>query len=143
MMRRWQTYPRMDSNLMTAMDGLIKKRLRVVEAASRDVGRGLLRLDPVDMQSMGVRSGDIVLIAGARSAVGKVMPAHKDSRGQSRVQMDGVLRESAACSIDDLVELQKTESIDAQRITIRPRKVRPVERDLEYIASACRRIARS
>ena len=135
MMRRWQTYPRMDSNLMTAMDGLIKKRLRVVEAASRDVGRGLLRLDPVDMQSMGVRSGDIVLITGARSAVGKVMPAHKDSRGQSRVQMDGVLRESAACSIDDLVELQKTESIDAQRITIRPRKVRPVERDLEYIAS--------
>ncbi len=120
---------------MSALDGPNKKQLRVVEAASRDVGRGLLRLDPVDMQSMGVRSGDIVLITGARSAVGKVMPAHKDSRGQSRVQMDGVLRESAACSIDDLVGLQKTESIDAERLTIRPRKIRPIERDLEYIAS--------
>jgi transitional endoplasmic reticulum ATPase len=125
----------MDSNFMSALDGPNKKQLRVVEAASRDVGRGLLRLDPVDMQSMGVRSGDIVLITGARSAVGKVMPAHKDSRGQSRVQMDGVLRESAACSIDDLVGLQKTESIDAERLTIRPRKIRPIERDLEYIAS--------
>ena len=120
---------------MSTIDVSTRKRLRVVEAASRDVGRGLLRLDPVDMQSIGVRSGDIVLIIGQRTAVGKVMPAHKDARGQSRIQMDGVLRESVNCGIDDFVEIQKVETADAERITLRPRKIRPIERDLDYIAS--------
>ncbi|XZE19259.1 CDC48 family AAA ATPase [Pirellulaceae bacterium SH449] len=117
------------------MDAGIKVRLRVVEAASRDVGRGLVRLDPADMESVGVRTGDIVLITGKRSTVAKVMPAHKDSRGQSWIQLDGVLRESAACSIDDLIEIEKTDFCDAEQVTIRPRKIRPVERDLDYIAS--------
>lgn len=117
------------------MDAGIKVRLRVVEAASRDVGRGLVRLDPADMESVGVRTGDIVLITGKRSTVAKVMPAHKDSRGQSWIQLDGVLRESAACSIDDLIEIEKADCCDAEQVTIKPRKIRPVERDLDYIAS--------
>ena len=120
---------------MSIMDATTKLRLRVVEAASRDVGRGLIRLDPSDMELLGVRPGDIVKIIGKRSSVGKVMPAQKDSRGQSWIQIDGVIRESAGCSIDDLVEIEKTNCSNAQRVTIRPRKVKPVERDLEYIAS--------
>jgi len=117
------------------MDTTTKLRLRVVEAASRDVGRGLIRLDPSDMDLLGVRPGDIVMITGKSSSVGKVMPAQKDSRGKSWIQIDGVIRESAGCSIDDLVEIEKTNCSSAQRVTIRPRKVKPVERDLDYIAS--------
>ena len=110
-------------------------KLRVVEASSRDVGRALVRLDPVDMQSLGIRSGDIVMMSGSRSAVGKAMPAHKDARGQSRIQMDGVLRETVGCGIDDTIEIQKIDAIEAEQITLRPRKIRPIERDLDYIAS--------
>lgn len=120
---------------MSAMDATTKMRLRVVEAASRDVGRGLIRLDPSDMESMGLRPGDIMKITGKRSTVGKAMPSHKESRGQSWVQIDGVIRESAGCSIDDLVEIEKTVCQDAIEVTIRPRKVKPIERDLDYIAS--------
>nr|MCU0714169.1 AAA family ATPase [Pirellula sp.] len=120
---------------MSAMDATTKMRLRVVEAASRDVGRGLIRLDPSDMESMGLRPGDIIQITGKRTTVGKAMPAHKDSRGQSWVQIDGVMRESAGCSIDDLIEIEKTTCRDASQVTIRPRKVKPIERDLDYIAS--------
>lgn len=120
---------------MSAMDATTKMRLRVVEAASRDVGRGLIRLDPSDMESMGLRPGDIIKITGKRSTVGKAMPSHKESRGQSWVQIDGVIRESAGCSIDDLVEIEKTVCQDAIEVTIRPRKVKPIERDLDYIAS--------
>ncbi len=120
---------------MSIMDATTKLRLRVVEAASRDVGRGLIRLDPSDMDLLGVRPGDIVMITGKRSSVGKVMPAQKDSRGQSWIQIDGVIRESAGCSIDDLVEIEKTNCSNAQRVTIRPRKVKPVDRDIDYIAS--------
>ena len=120
---------------MSIMDATTKLRLRVVEAASRDVGRGLIRLDPSDMDLLGVRPGDIVMITGKRSSVGKVMPTQKDSRGQSWIQIDGVTRESAGCSIDDLVEIEKKNCSNAQRVTIRPRKVKPVDRDLDYIAS--------
>lgn len=120
---------------MSAMDATTKMRLRVVEAASRDVGRGLIRLDPSDMESMGLRPGDIIQITGKRTTVGKAMPAHKDSRGQSWVQIDGVMRESAGCSIDDLIEIEKITCRDASQVTIRPRKVKPIERDLDYIAS--------
>ncbi|MFN7841287.1 MAG: CDC48 family AAA ATPase [Pirellula sp.] len=125
----------MDLNRMSATDATTKMQLRVVEAASRDVGRGLIRLDPSDMESIGVRPGDIVMITGKKSTVGKVMPAHKDSRGQSWVQIDGVIRESAGCSIDDLVVIEKTACSDARSVTIRPRKVKPIDRDLDYIAS--------
>ncbi len=120
---------------MSIIDTHSKMKLRVVEASSRDVGRGLVRLDPVDMQSLSIRSGDVVTITGTRSAVGKAMPAHKDARGQSHVQMDGVLRETVGCGIDDLVDIQKVEAVEAEQITLRPRKIRPIERDLDYIAS--------
>jgi transitional endoplasmic reticulum ATPase len=87
------------------------------------------------MQTLGLRAGDLVRIDGNRSAVAKVMPSHKDCRGSSRIQIDGVLRESASCGLDDLVELHKVEPVEASRVTLRPRKVRPIERDLDYIAT--------
>lgn len=110
-------------------------KLRVIEAASRDVGRGLVRLDPADMQTLGIRSGDIVSIVGQKNAIGKALPAHREARGKSHVQIDGVLRESAGCGIDDFVEIQKIIASDATSVTVRPRKIRPVERDLDYIAT--------
>ena len=110
-------------------------RLRVTESSGRDVGRGLIRLDPADMQAMSVRSGDILLVSGSRTTVGKAMPAQKDSRGTSRIQMDGVLREAAGCGIDDFVTIKKVDAFDADVITLRPRNIRPIEKDLDYIAS--------
>ncbi len=120
---------------MSTLSSQPSLRLRVIEAASRDVGRGLVRLDPADMATLGIRSGDIVKILGQKAAIGKALPAHRETRGQSHVQIDGVLRETASCGIDDFVEIQKTDASDAVSITVRPRKIRPVERDLDYIAS--------
>ena len=34
--------------------------LKVVEAAKKDAGRGLARIDPVDMEQLDVSFGDIV-----------------------------------------------------------------------------------
>ncbi len=110
-------------------------QLRVVEAASRDVGRGLVRIDPADMARLGARTGDVVLVRGKKSAVGKLMPAQRTERGQVCVHLDGLLRESAGCSLNESVELQTVDATTAEHITLRPRKIRPIERDLEYIAS--------
>ena len=48
-------------------------RLKVVEAQKRDVGRGIVRMDPQDMERLGGSVGEIVEIEGKRKSVAKVM----------------------------------------------------------------------
>ena len=43
--------------------------LRVAEALSKDVGRGLVRLDPQDLERRGGESGDVVVLDGRGSAI--------------------------------------------------------------------------
>lgn len=110
-------------------------QLRVIEAASRDVGRGLVRMDPADMARLNARTGDVILVKGKKSTVGKLMPAQRAERGQACVYLDGLLRESAGCGLNERVDLERVEAPAAEQVTLRPRNVRPIERDLDYIAS--------
>ncbi len=110
-------------------------QLRVVEAASRDVGRGLVRIDPADLARLGARPGDVVLVRGKKTSVGKLMPAQRSERGQACVHLDGLLRESSGAGLNEPVELELAQAQTAEHVTLRPRKIRPIERDLDYIAS--------
>ena len=56
--------------------------LRVAEALPKDVGRGLARLDPQEMERLGARIGDVVEIVGKRATVARAMPTYADQRGQ-------------------------------------------------------------
>ena len=120
---------------MSVAESPIKVQLRVVEAASRDVSRGIVRVDPTDIAALGARNGDLVLVTGKKTALGKLLPAQKDDRGFARVQLDGLLRESAGCGLNDFVHLQRIDATEAEQVTLRPRKIRPIERDLDYIAT--------
>ena len=95
-------------------------KLKVMEALPKDLGRGLARLDPADLASLGIAVGDVVTVIGKRATVVKAMPAYKDTRGQSRVQIDGVTRENAGASVDQIVELVKTSARPAQRVVLEP-----------------------
>jgi len=110
-------------------------KLRVSESPSRDVGRGLVRLDPADLERLQLRSGDVVLIQGDRKAVGKAMLAQQDSRGQSRIQMDGLIREAAGCGVDTFVDVSKASTRPAELVRLKARRMRPNDRDLDYIAT--------
>ena len=120
---------------MSVVELPVKIQLRVIEAVSRDVGRGIVRVDPADIVALGARNGDLVLVSGKKTALGKLLPAQKDDRGLARVQLDGLLRESAGCSLNETVHLQRTEAVEALQVTLRPRKIRPIERDMDYIAT--------
>ena len=50
-------------------------KLRVTEAKTKDVGRGIARIDPDYMEQLKVAVGDIVEITGARKTYAKVMPS--------------------------------------------------------------------
>lgn len=114
---------------------LTETRLRIAEAESRDVGRALVRMDPQNMRELGLRSGDIVLLEGERSAVGKVLPCKQDERGKAKLQIDGLLRDAIGGSVGTYVVVKKIEASPASQVTLRPRKIKPIERDLDYIAN--------
>ena len=83
-----------------------KLSLRVAEAPQKDVGRGLVRIDPQDLNRLGVGIGDVVEISGKRATVARAMPAYTDQRGQNLIQMDGILRANAQTGLDDRVTVR-------------------------------------
>jgi len=121
--------------MATEKTGTTSLKLRVTEALSKDVGRGIARVGPEDLTRLDLSIGDLVEVTGKRSAVCKVMPAHKDLRGESRIQIDGLLRENAGAVLDEFVTVCKTTCKPAQKVVLAPANVRPSGRDLEYIGS--------
>ncbi|MBX0328862.1 CDC48 family AAA ATPase [Oscillochloris sp. ZM17-4] len=94
--------------------------LRVAEALPKDVGRGLVRLDPQNLDALGVRIGDIVQITGKRATVARAMPAYAEQRGQGLVQVDGILRVNAGAGLDERVSIQRVESQPARSLALAP-----------------------
>ena len=95
-------------------------RLRVAEALPRDVGRGFVRLDPVDLARLGVAIGDILEITGQRATVARAMPAYAEQRGQRLIQMDGILRANAGAGIDEQVIARTTAAQAALTVVLAP-----------------------
>ncbi len=115
----------------TAEEATLK--LKATEALAKDLGRGLVRLDPADLAKIGVEVGDIVELSGKRKTVAKAMPAYKEHRGQTRAQLDGVTRENAGVALDQTVSVRKIVPRAAERVVITPLDIVPTDRDLNYI----------
>jgi transitional endoplasmic reticulum ATPase len=110
-------------------------KLKVTEALSKDVGRAYARMGPEDLEKLQVAIGDIVEVVGKRTTVCKAMPAYKELRGRSRMQLDGISRENAGAGIDDSVQVKKIACRPAERVVLTPITITPAERDLQYIGS--------
>lgn len=112
--------------------------LRVSEARPKDVGRGIARIDPKDMDSLNVSVGDILQIEGKRKTVVKVLPAFIEDRNKSVIQMDGLLRENAQISLDEKVNAQNVNYCSADKVTLAPLtliRAAHRDRDIRYIGS--------
>lgn len=112
-----------------------KLTLKVAEARSRDVGRGIARMDPKDIERLGCEVGDVVQIEGKRKTVSKVMPTHMEDRDKGIVQIDGIIRENAQVGLDEKVTIEKVFHKAAERITLSPITVSGLrgEKDTQYI----------
>ena len=117
--------------------------LRVAEALPKDAGRGLARLDPQDLERLGVQIGEVVEIAGKRRTVARAMPAYAAQRDQALIQMDGILRANAGAGLDERVVVRKTHApagqalllaaLDGSRSTLRGEQGRYLARQLDGI----------
>lgn len=112
--------------------------LKVKESLPKDVGRAIVRIDPGDMESMGIEVGEIVLIEGKRKTPAKTMPLFLEERGKGVVQIDGILRENAQVGLDEKVKISKTSHKPASKITLSPYTFVSSfqrEKDVRYIGS--------
>lgn len=92
--------------------------LKVAEANPKDVGRGVARMDPEDLQRLGANIGDVVEIQGKRASVARVMPAYATERGKSLIQMDGVVRANAGAALDERVCVRRIAVQPARSVTL-------------------------
>ncbi len=108
--------------------------LKVAEAASKDVGRGIVRFDPGDFEKIEVEVGDVVTIKGKRETVAKVLPAYMEDRRKRLIRLDGITRENARVGIDEKITISKSDFLPAQNIVVTP--LTPMRsHDARYIGS--------
>lgn len=110
--------------------------LRVAEALPKDVGRGMARIDPENMEKIGAEVGDVIQLTGKKITVARVMPTYVEDRGKGIVQMDGLIRENAQIGLDEKVSIQKTSHKLAEKIVLSPvTLMRAIQssRDTRYI----------
>lgn len=107
--------------------------LKVSEATGKDVGRGIARIDPSDMSRLGIDVGDTVEVAGRKQTICKVLPTSKEHRGNSRLQVDGIVRDNAGVKLNESAKVQRVSVNPAHEIVLEPRGHVPTERDLQYI----------
>ncbi|MGQ9926498.1 MAG: CDC48 family AAA ATPase [Chloroflexaceae bacterium] len=92
--------------------------LRVAEAPAKDVGRGLIRVDPQAIARLGASIGDVARISGARATLGRLMPTYTEQRGQGLAQMDGIMRANAGVALGERVRLEPVVVAPARRLTL-------------------------
>ncbi len=91
-------------------------------------------MGPEDLEKLGAAIGDVVEVTGKRTTVCRAMPAYKEIRGQSRIQLDGLpgkMQKQAWTTCNGAKDLESSR----EAAVLIPTNVTPTERDLKYIGS--------
>ena len=100
--------------------------LHVSEARTIDVGRGIARIDPRDLEQLKARTGDILRLQGKKPTVVKVMPNHLQDRNTASIQVDGIIRSNAGVSLGDPVQIERVEAQAAKTVALQALEGEPL-----------------
>ncbi|MGI0082958.1 MAG: CDC48 family AAA ATPase, partial [Nitrosopumilaceae archaeon] len=109
--------------------------LKVLEAYSRDVGRGIARLDYDSMDSLSAATGDVIEIKGKRRTVAKCLPLYPSDEGKGIIRVDGLVRNNLGAAIGDTIEVRKIKAVPAEKIIVAPLEAIPPI-DARYLADS-------
>ncbi|MGQ0638679.1 MAG: AAA family ATPase, partial [Nitrososphaerota archaeon] len=109
--------------------------LKVFEAYTRDVGRGIARLDYDSMDSLSAATGDVIEIKGKRRTVAKCLPLYPSDEGKGIIRVDGLVRNNAGIPIGDTVAVQKIKAVAAEKVVVAPLEAIPPI-DERYLADS-------
>jgi transitional endoplasmic reticulum ATPase len=94
--------------------------LRVIDARPEDIGRGIAKLAPEDLELLGLAIGDMISLMGKRRAVAKAMRTYVKDTHKGFIALDHVLRANAQTALAEQVTVQKIDVQTAQRIVLSP-----------------------
>jgi transitional endoplasmic reticulum ATPase len=109
--------------------------LKILEAYTRDVGRGVARLDYESMDSLSTSTGDVIEIRGKRRTVAKCLPLYPSDEGKGIIRVDGLVRNNAGVAIGDTVVVRKIKAVPAEKVIVAPLEAIPPI-DERYLADA-------
>jgi len=110
-------------------------QLKVLEAYTRDVGRGVARIDYDAMDALDASTGDVIEIKGKRRTVAKCLPLYPSDEGRGIVRIDGLIRNNAGVAIGDVVSVKKVKAPPAEKVVVAPLEAVPPI-DERYLADA-------
>src|ERR687885_843756 len=110
--------------------------LKVREAYTRDVSRGVARIDYDSMDSLNASTGDVIEIKGKdRRTVAKCLPLYPSDEGKGIIKGDGLVRNNAGVAIGDTVVVRKIKAVPAEKVIVAPLEAIPPI-DERYLADA-------
>jgi transitional endoplasmic reticulum ATPase len=101
--------------------------LRVIDARPEDIGRGIAKLAPEDLETLGLAIGDMISLMGKRRTVAKAMRTYVKDTNKGFIALDQVLRANAQTALAEQVTVQKIDVQTAQRVVLSPLSAVPAQ----------------
>ena len=111
--------------------------LKIIESYTRDICKGVVRIDHQLMEGLGVSAGGVVEVVGhtrpgeapgttpgtkevekRRRIVARCLPLYPSDEGQSTIRIDGLGRRNIGSSIGDTVTVKKARVGDAVKVVV-------------------------
>jgi len=96
----------------------VEAKLLVDEAKQRDFGKGIARINQINMLRLGVKNGDIIEITGNKTTAVAAWPAYNEDQNKDIIRLDEVTRRNAGVDINDHVVVRKAKVNEALSIVI-------------------------
>ena len=109
--------------------------LKVLEAYTRDVGRGVARIDYDSMDTLNASTGDVIELKGKRRTVAKCLPLYPSDEGKGIIRIDGLGRNNSGIAIGDAITVKKIKAVQAEKVVVAPLEAIPPI-DERYLADA-------
>ena len=109
--------------------------LKVLEAYTRDVGRGVARIDYDSMDNLNASTGDVIELKGKRRTVAKCLPLYPSDEGKGIIRIDGLGRNNSGIAIGDAITVKKIKAVQAEKVVVAPLEAIPPI-DERYLADA-------
>ena len=114
---------------------------KILEAYTRDVGRGVARIDYDTMDEMNCSTGDVCLITGKENSTPvKILPLYPSDEDKGVIRIDGLIRKNTKVTIGQTCEIEKIETIAAVTFQAFPiSDIPPI--DSRYLVDALESVA--
>ncbi|MHB8119203.1 MAG: hypothetical protein ACYDHX_10820 [Methanothrix sp.] len=94
--------------------------LKVTNAKSSEVGRGIARIDPTTFKEKGWKAGDVMIIQGKKRTAALVWPADPGDKTKGIIMIDGNVRDNAGVDVEDSVLVRISQAVLAEYVVFAP-----------------------